>query len=61
MSDEPKTTDVAVPGPTMFEIDAERISAIILATCHSSATSASIAARLIIEYLAEVFQADKLQ
>jgi hypothetical protein len=44
MNDEPETTDVVVNGPSVVEIDAERISAIILATCHSSATNAARAA-----------------
>ena len=57
MTGEPEHTDVFVPGPSMVEIDAERISAIILATCHSSATSSARAANLILAYLAEVFQA----
>jgi hypothetical protein len=57
MNDEPDHIDVAVSGPAMVEVDAERISAIILATCHSSATSAARAANLILAYLAEVFQA----
>jgi hypothetical protein len=44
MNDEPDHIDVPVSGPAMVEIDAERISAIILATCHSSATNAARAA-----------------
>jgi hypothetical protein len=54
--DEPETTDVVVDGPAVVEIDAERISAIILEVCHSSATNAARAASKILDYLAEVHQ-----
>jgi hypothetical protein len=61
-SDELQSTDVHVNGPAMVEIDAERISAIILEVCHSSATNAAKAANKIVDYLIEVHQgAGKVQ
>jgi hypothetical protein len=62
MTDKPDSTDVPVSGPTLVEIDAEKIAQIILEVTHTSATNAAKAANRIIELLAEVFQAaDGLQ
>jgi hypothetical protein len=57
MTDEPEHIDVPIDGPTLVEIDAERIARIILSTCHTTATGATRASNLILEYLAEAFQA----
>jgi hypothetical protein len=46
-------TDIPANGPAMVEIDVERISAIILATCHSSETNAVRALNAIAELWAE--------
>jgi hypothetical protein len=57
MIEEPETTDVVVQGPVMVEIDAERIAQIIFDHCHTSEQRVAQAAKKIIGYLAEVFQA----
>ena len=57
MTGEPEHTDVLITGPAVVEIDAERIAAIIFATCHTSEQRATRAANLILDYLAEAHQA----
>jgi hypothetical protein len=56
MSDEPETTDVVVNGPSVVEIDAEKIAQMIFDICHTSEARAARAANLIVDYLAEVHQ-----
>lgn len=57
MNDKPDPTDIPISGPSLIEIDAERIARIILTSCHTTATNAARASNKIIEYLAEVLQA----
>jgi hypothetical protein len=54
MNDEPETTDVVVNGPSVVEIDAERIAQLIFDVCHTSEARAARAANEIISYLAQV-------
>jgi hypothetical protein len=51
MSNEPEHTDVAVNGPAVVEIDAEKIAQIIFDACHTSEARAARAANLVIDYL----------
>jgi hypothetical protein len=54
MNDEPETTDVVVNGPSVVEIDAERIAQLIFDVCHTSEARAARASNLIVDYLIEV-------
>lgn len=57
MNDELDHIDVPVSGPTLVEIDAEKIAQIVFETCHTSEARAVRCANLIFQYLAEAFQA----
>jgi hypothetical protein len=56
MTDAPEHIDVVHQGLSVVEIDAEKIAAIIFATCHTSEARAAQAANKIIDYLAEAHQ-----
>jgi hypothetical protein len=56
MTDSPEHIDVVHRAPAVVEIEAERIAAIIFATCHTTEARSAKAANLILDYLAEVHQ-----
>jgi hypothetical protein len=56
MNNESETTDVAINGPAVVEVDAEKIAQIIFDACHTSEQRAAKAANLVPDYLAEVHQ-----